>query len=142
MLRRVGFFREFYPDHPSLPAMRDHMGTRRIRSEAKIVEYLRAGHILAGIMEWLPDHFDGTRFDEGSGAASLITDGVWAWRLDLAHYVEKYHVQVPDEFVRHLVESGFRVPELSQQDLIALGAAEKQGLGVDWWTSPGGRFEG
>lgn len=42
MLRRTGFFREFYPDRPDLPSMREHMRAKRARSEAEIVAYLRA----------------------------------------------------------------------------------------------------
>jgi hypothetical protein len=136
VLQRVGLFREFYPECASLPWLRDHMGTRRIRSEAKIAEYLRAGHILAGIMEWSTDLFDGTFFEDGSGAPSLLTDGTWLWRRDLAHYVERYHVELPDNFVGALVESGFRMPDLSPQELAALAAAEQEGLGDDWWAKP------
>lgn len=136
MLRRVGFFREFYPDYPSLPWMRDAMSTRRIRSEARIVRYLKAGHVLSAVMEGMTDYFDHTPFEGGSGCSSFLTDGVWLWRRDLAHYIGRYHVGLPDEFVRHLVESGFQVPELSQQDLLALAAVEEEGLGVDWWASP------
>lgn len=142
MLRRVGFFREFYPDHASLPSLREQAGTRRIRSEERIVGYLRSGHMLAAVMEGMHDIIDGTPFAEGSGCSSLYTDGVWVWRQDLPHYVERYHVQVPDDFVRHLVEADFQVPDLSPQELAALAAADKEALGVDWWTSPGGRFEG
>ena len=136
MLQRVGLFREFYPDHVSLPWLRDRTGTRRIRSEAQIVGYLRAGHMVAGIMEWSTDVLDGTPFEEGSGAPSLLTDGTWLWRQDLAHYVERYHVELPDDFVLALVESGFRMPDLSPQELAALTAAEEEGLGSDWWGKP------
>ena len=142
MLRRVGFSREFYPGHPSLPSLREQRSTRRTRSEARIVAYLRGGHMLAAIMEGMTDVLDGTPFDEGSGCSSLLTDGVWVWRRDLAHYVERYHVPLPDEFVRHLVEAGFEVPDLSPQALDALAAADEQALGVDWWADPGARFEG
>ena len=33
--------------------------------------------------------------------ASEFTDGTWAWPEGLAHFVENYDVQLPDEFVRH-----------------------------------------
>ena len=135
-MRRVGFFREFYPNRSSLPWLREHISTRRIRSESKIVEYLRSGHMLAGVMEGMLDIVDGTPFPEGSGCSSLLTDGIWLWRQDLAHYVERHHVGLPDDFVAALVESGFRMPDLSPQDLAALAAAEQEGLGDDWWAMP------
>jgi hypothetical protein len=136
VLRRVGFFREFYPNHPSLPWLREQVGTRRIRSEAQIVAYLRSGHMLAGVMEGMLDIFDGTSFPEGSGCSSFLTDGTWVWRNDLSHYVERYHVQMPDEFVRHLVEAGFRMPELSPEQLHELAKVEERELGPDWWVTP------
>ncbi|MFI7372462.1 hypothetical protein ACIBSW_20490 [Actinoplanes sp. NPDC049668] len=43
---------------------------------------------------------------------------------------------MPDEFIRHLVESGFEVPDLSPRELAALTAAEEEALGSDWWVSP------
>jgi hypothetical protein len=136
MLRRAGFFREFYPDHPSLPWLRDHVSTRRVRSETKIVDYLRAGHLLVGIMEWGVDHFDGTPFDGSSGCSSLLTDGQWVWRQDLAHYVERYHVELETNFVASLVAADFRMPDLSVHQLTELTAAEKAASGVDWWAVP------
>jgi hypothetical protein len=136
VLRRVGFFREFYPDDLSLPSMRDQMRNKRIRSEGKIVEYLRGGHLLAAIMEGSMDHFDGASFEGSSGCSSLLTDGSWTWRVDLAHYVERYHVDLPTDFVASLVDRRFRVPELSAEDLAGLAASEEEALGCDWWAMP------
>ncbi len=33
--------------------------------------------------------------------ASPATDGDWFWRRDLAHYVAKYNIALPDEFLEH-----------------------------------------
>ncbi|MEV4704049.1 hypothetical protein [Actinoplanes sp. NPDC049316] len=134
-LRRVGFYREIHPDS-TLPWLRERSGTRRTRSEAEIVAYLRSGHMISAVMEGSRDVFDDTPFPEGSGCSSFLTDGAWVWRNDLSHYVEKYHVQMPDEFVRHLVESGFRVPDMSPERLAELVEVEKRELGPDWWTTP------
>lgn len=136
MLRRVGFFAEFYPDHPSLPMLSDHVCAKAARFETRIVGYLRTGHMVAAVMEGMTDYFDGTPFDEGSGCSSLLTDGEWLWRQDLAHYVERYHVELPREFVRRVVDAGFQVPYLSSEKLRELTAAEKDGLGADWWALP------
>jgi hypothetical protein len=136
MLRRVGFFREFYPDHPALPWMRDQMHTKRTRSESEIVAYLRAGHMLVGIMEWSADYFDGAPFDDASGCSSLLTDGTWVWRQDLAHYVERYHLELPTDFIASLVDARFRVPETSAHEIAELAVSEKASLGSDWWTMP------
>jgi hypothetical protein len=134
--QRVGFFRKFYPDHPSLPLLRDHMRPEPAESEPEIVGYLRAGHMLAAVMEGMVDYFDGTPFEGGSGCSSLLTDGIFLWRQDLAHYVERYHVDLPTDFVRALVDAEFRMPELSPDDMRELAESEWQSRGRDWWALP------
>jgi hypothetical protein len=53
------------------------------------------------------------------GCAHILTDGVWAWPEDLAHYVSRYHVRLPSAFVEHVrlnqwtVPNGIRVEGLS-----------------------------
>lgn len=112
------------------------MRPKRARSEAEIVAYLRAGHLLAPVMEWSTDCFDQTPFDGGAGSASLLTDGTWLWRQDLAHYVERYHVELPDDFVGAMVDVRFRAPELTASQAADLAAAEQAAVGDDWWAAP------
>jgi hypothetical protein len=116
--------------------MREHMRAKRTRSETEIVAYLRAGHLLAPVMEWSLDLFDGTPFDGGAGSASLLTDGAWLWRQDLAHYVERYHVELPDDFVRSMADVRFRMPELTASEVAALAVAGPATGGDDWWATP------
>jgi hypothetical protein len=116
--------------------MRDFIGSRRTRSESDIVKYLRSGHMLVGVMEWLTDCIDGSSFVEGSGAASPLTDGTWIWRQDLAYYVEKYHISLADNFVAHMVEVKFEIPELRPQELSYLADMESRHRGENWWALP------
>ncbi|MGW0790183.1 hypothetical protein ACWD04_18505 [Streptomyces sp. NPDC002911] len=37
--------------------------------------------------EWIP------------GAGSLVTEGTWMWPVELRHYVERYHTQLPEDFL-------------------------------------------
>jgi hypothetical protein len=41
----------------------------------------------------------------------VLTDGQYAWPSDLAYYVERYHVRLPDDFVSVIAAHGWRVPE-------------------------------
>lgn len=36
-------------------------------------------------------------------------DGTWAWYGDLAYYVEKYHVRLPNEFIEHMKMNNWMV---------------------------------
>lgn len=136
MLKRLGFYREFYPGTgSSLPSIHDEVRPTGVAEESAIVEYLRAGNMIAAVMEGMADVIDGELFRGSSGCSSLLTDGVWLWRQDLAHYVERHHVPVPDDFLRFVGESGFRMPVLSDSDLVRLEGIERDGLGPDWWAS-------
>jgi hypothetical protein len=116
-LKRVGFFRELShgdADGPSLAeSMRDAPGA----DDDSIVEYLNEG--VPFILSPGPvfDVMDG----EGPvGTASILTDGEWAWPDDLAAYVEKYHVRLPDEFVQHARANQWLISDLERDQLRAL----------------------
>jgi hypothetical protein len=48
-----------------------------------------------------------------------MTDGTWVWPSDLAFYVERYHVELPTDFVEHVRSCGWNPPQLSDDELIA-----------------------
>jgi hypothetical protein len=87
-------------------------------------------------MEGGVDVLSGDSFYEGSGGSSLLTDGVWLWRYDLAHYVETHRLWVPLEFIDHAVLNGFQSPLLSEAELVALVDREQAARGADWWVGP------
>ena len=83
--------------------------------------YLKSGVPVLDIMEMTRDplHPD-TKIPGGS---SLMSDGHWVWRQDLAYFVERYRVQLPEEFLRHVRSArGGRVDE-SSVDIGALWEA-------------------
>jgi hypothetical protein len=142
VLKRMGFFGEFYPESTSLPTVRESRNSTGIDDEDRIVEYLRAGSLMTGVMEGMLDVVSGAAFLEGSGCSSFLTDGVWLWRQDYPYYVETYHVPVPADFVQHVIDSGFECRALSDDELAELAEAEKRALGVDWWAIPGPDWTG
>ena len=94
--KRVGFFRELPHGDPDGPSLHDARRESAAEDEAAILGYLARGavHALSPGPVW--DVLD----ESGPvGTASLLTDGEWVWPEDLAHYVEKYHVRLPAEFV-------------------------------------------
>ena len=109
MLQGVGFFVELSHGDRSCGTLADARRDTPHALEEEIVAYLRAGTMLVGS--------PGVVFDVLSGAPvpidtpAVLTDGQWMWPDDLAHYVETYHVCMPEAFVRHAEESGWTIPQ-------------------------------
>jgi hypothetical protein len=51
---------------------------------------------------------------------SLLTDGTWLWRDDLAYYVDRYHLALPADFVARVRELGYSPPEVPQSRLVEI----------------------
>jgi hypothetical protein len=46
---------------------------------------------------------------------------VYAWPEDLAYYLERYHVALPDEFLKHLAAAKWTPPADVDTDQVELG---------------------
>jgi hypothetical protein len=46
-----------------------------------------------------------------------LTDGEWLWRDDLAHYVERHHVRLPEDFLESVRANGYQIPEITETTL-------------------------
>ncbi|MFF0414185.1 hypothetical protein ACFYUY_27565 [Kitasatospora sp. NPDC004745] len=100
--------------------------------EAALVGYLDAGHPLIDVTEGRSDVITGAAHRHSGGSSSLLTDGEWLWRLDLAHYVETHHLELPGAFLGHVRALAHRMPALDWADLAPrLDAA----LPLVGWTS-------
>jgi hypothetical protein len=116
-LIRVGFFHELRHALPGDPSLRDAVQPLAHADETRIVRYLREGKRFVAFDEVTRDLLDPHATPIGMSA--VLTDGEYAWPSDLAHYVERYHVRVPDEFIAHMAENGWRVPaEISLRGLL------------------------
>ncbi|MGV9280248.1 hypothetical protein [Streptomyces sp. NPDC003730] len=51
-------------------------------------------------------------------AGSLLTDGAWLWRDDLAYYVAEYHLALPGDFVARVRDLDHRSPEVPESRLV------------------------
>jgi hypothetical protein len=108
-LKRLAKFVELgWDDDPNAPSLHDVRGKRGPEHKQEVVAYLRAGiaFIISPGME--EDIFDPTRF---AGSGTIATDGVYAWPRTLAHYVEKYDVELPADFEAHMQRNGWKVPD-------------------------------
>ena len=97
-----------------------------------IVDYLDGGHCIVDVTESVPDVVSGRLHPRSAGGSSLITDGAWVWRQDLAHYVITYHVRMPEEFLSHMRSVGHRVPPLISREF---GPKFNEVMPVLGWSS-------
>jgi hypothetical protein len=106
-LKRVGFFRELRHGAPDGPQLRSLIADLPQPDEARIVDYLKSGVVLIATPAFVEDVLTpGQRI----GSPHILTDGVWAWPGDLAHYVENYHVRLPEEFLTDMRRNNWTVP--------------------------------
>ncbi|GAB7043608.1 MULTISPECIES: hypothetical protein [Catenuloplanes] len=103
-------------DEPQ-PSIFDSVLDEELPDAARVVAYLRAGHLLIGAMDIADDPFEpGRQIMNGS---SVQTDGDWMWRKDLARFVQRRRVGLPPEFLALIRERDYRVPERDEPTLIA-----------------------
>jgi len=122
VVRGVGFYRDLPFGPASAPSVLDTRRSEAQAYEVRLVAYLRAGHGLLVSPALSSDVVDGAVI----GPVEVLTDGTWAWPSDLAHYVERYHCRVPDEFIAHARGREWRVPDVGEAELRAIDLA---GLG-------------
>ncbi len=109
----LGFFREFKSGRSNNDSIRDFVSSEPSRHKAIILSYLRLGDRMGWTMEKSPDVIDGTHQPD---SASPVTDGHWVWRADLAHYVEKYNLRLPQEFIDTVVARNGIPPEITPDE--------------------------
>jgi len=115
-LKPVVRFREFPFGTASDPSMREFMAPSPRENQAQVLAYLWSGVILGVTMGAdLSDRFDypnkANPIIDGRavGGTTEMTDGEWFWFAGLIHFVEKYNVRLPAEFLRHAAAHGWRV---------------------------------
>ncbi|SMF03669.1 hypothetical protein [Streptomyces sp. Amel2xC10] len=113
MPRLLGFFDDFgHAGAWTAGPLRSQVRASGEPDEARIVEYLDVGHHLTHFMEAGFDVLTGQAHRHTSGCSSLVTDGLWIWRADFAHYLETYHVPLPPAFTERVRGLGHRMPDL------------------------------
>lgn len=125
----VGFFRELDPGGPTdiyVEDLKDAAGAGDY-AVAEVAGYLESGYPILDVMESTPDPLDKAAYVRGG--PSLLTDGEWVWRHDLAHYVRNYRVHLPGAFMERMEESEFEVRAVDLEALRLLSVAAIERLG-------------
>lgn len=102
-LRVVGLFRELGPELSHLAAsIHAAEGKLDPALSLEIAKYLDKGVQVLDVVGTSVDPLDPSVVIVGG--ASLVSDGAWVWRSDLSHYVIRYRVALPEEFVTYVVD--------------------------------------
>lgn len=107
MAKRVGFYKEKLASAPELaakyPSMRDSFSEKPVENKNEIIDFiLNAGELDVAAGATAMDVFT----DEDTGIMNAMrTDGMYKWGMDLAYYVERYNLRLPDDFVAHALSA-------------------------------------
>lgn len=105
-MKYIGLYKEliesFDPEFAQgYPSMADSFANAPYQNKDAIIRYLVNGgrnNVMTGAKAI--DVFTGQPtkyFDNGR------EDGVYEWDVGLAHYVEKYNLRLPDDFIEHIL---------------------------------------
>jgi hypothetical protein len=96
----------FYGSRPKPEAVRELKASRSNvpqPDEDAILKYLQNGTQVVAVAGLAVDLL--SKDGEIIGPPHEFSDGVWSWTSDVIHYVKRYHVRVPAEFVEHMRNS-------------------------------------
>lgn len=112
----VGFYRELRGGKPHEPSLRDVIQPTADPKQANVLQYLHAGEVLVATGGVVSDVLDPT-FGI-IGPPHILTDGKYAWPAILAHYVERYHIRLPEDFMSHMMSNNWHAPREINMDML------------------------
>ncbi|GAB1337529.1 hypothetical protein ACE1SV_41190 [Streptomyces sp. E-15] len=128
-MKLIGFYQEMdsrYADSwgGTIPAPGSGEGKYPVPD---VIGYLKSGYPILDVMELTSDVI-GSAF-RVPGGSSVLTDGLFAWREDLAPYVERYHIDLPQDFLDVSRRNGFRIPTVDHEELLRISTEASRTLG-------------
>jgi len=116
LLKPAVRFREFPFGTAGDPSMCEFMSPLPWENQDKVLEYLRSGLVLgvtmgADLTDWFdrPNKANPVIDGRRRGGVTEMTDGVWFWYAGLIHFIDKYNVRLPQDFVDHAAQQHWRV---------------------------------
>ena len=108
ILKRQGYYREMPHAEETDPSIEEYIG-KAIDYKKEICQYLQKGIVLAACGEVSKDVLHP---EKGiAGTPDDMTDGKYIWPGDLAYYVMNYDLQLDREFIDHMIEHEWAVPD-------------------------------
>ncbi len=82
------------------PSMREFFAEEKYENQQLIADYLKNGTPTMASTAVARDVFTGERIGREQ---VFMNDGIYSWVSDLAYYVEKYNLKLPDDFVDYVL---------------------------------------
>lgn len=71
-----------------------------VKEKEKVIEYMKKCKVVAIAPAIVRDLINpNNKINE----LCLMTDGKYEWRSDIIYYVEKYDMELPEEFIQHIL---------------------------------------
>lgn len=108
---------EIFDDEDSMEnqakLLRNNIQDGEINDKEKVIAYLKSGQMILFRPEIVPDVL--SKDEVWIGNTSIYSDGVWIWKEYLIHYLEKYNIQLPSEFIFHAKSNNWRSPKINSE---------------------------
>lgn len=118
-MRRLGTFAELWDGESEYESIRDAVGILNEVERRRVAFYLVRATSIRYTIGFQSDVIDGEEVFLTSG---LRSDGSWYWRTDLAHYVLKYGVRLPIEFLDEARSNLWGPPSFTEQEAATLAS--------------------
>jgi hypothetical protein len=118
-VRYVGSFEELEDVKFTRPVKRESIRDALLAGasypQVRMLEYLERGQ---SVVDWMSTPSDVLDPDVTiPGGDSIRTDGEWAWRLDLTHYVRRYPLRLPTDLVERAEQNSYAPPPVNSDQL-------------------------
>ena len=94
----IGQIREVYEDD-KYPSIKELIN-KPIKEKEEVIEYMRKSKVIAQASAVGKDLINP---NNKTLELSLMTDGDYEWRSDIIYYVEKYDMELPEDFINHIL---------------------------------------
>lgn len=128
-MKFIGFYQEMDPKYAGSwggPAPLPESGVGKYPVQ-DLVGYLKSGYPILDVMELTTDVIGGAF--RVPGGSSVLTDGEFVWREDLAWYVDRYHIDLPQDFLETAQHHAYRTPSIPHETLISISVEVSRALG-------------
>lgn len=93
-MKVIGQFREIYGKE--YEPLLEQCEPGFYKNAKEVADYLRNGDVIAVAAGFATDVISGKRIQ---GTLTTLSKSGYAWRSDIAYYVEKYGLRLPEEFL-------------------------------------------
>ena len=83
------------------PLLSELSKNKPLQNKSQILNYLRQGKITAAAPGVPVDIVLQERI---KGYKTILSDGTYEWQSELIHYIDKYNMKLPDEFIEHVLK--------------------------------------